>query len=102
MYFNEFFSDRQAAIHVRHQFRPMDIAGISKPRLVLVSRHVIGDFQNIAAHQNINFNTLQHGYSESGLEINQILLGFGLSAAYRYGAYHLPTFEENFCFKIHL
>jgi hypothetical protein len=99
MYFNEFFSDRQAAIHVRHQFRPMDLGGISKPRLVLVTRHVIGDFQNRAAHQNISFNTLQHGYSESGLEINQILLGFGLSAAYRYGAYHLPSFKENFALK---
>ncbi|MCM4159444.1 carboxypeptidase-like regulatory domain-containing protein [Antarcticibacterium flavum] len=99
MYFNEFFSDRQAAVHLRHQFRPINIGSISNPRLVLVTRHVIGDFQNPAAHQNISFNTLQHGYSESGLELNQILLGFGLSAAYRYGAYHLPTFKENFSLK---
>lgn len=99
MYFNEFFSDRQLALHVRHQFRPITISNSIKPEFVLISRHVIGDFKNMEAHQNIEFNTLRHGFSEVGLELNNILLGFGLSVGYRYGAYHLPTFSENFSFK---
>lgn len=99
MYFNEFFSDRQLSLHVRHQFRPIAISNSIKPEFVLISRHVIGDFKNREAHQNIEFNTLRHGFSEVGLELNNILLGFGLSVGYRYGAYHLPTFSENFSFK---
>ncbi len=99
MYFNEFFSDRQLVLHARHQFRPIAISNKIKPEVVLLSRHVIGDFKNREAHQNIEFKTLRHGFSEVGLELNNILLGFGLSAGYRYGAYHLPTFSENFSFK---
>jgi hypothetical protein len=54
---------------------------------------------SIDRHQGISFNTLNHGFSESGFEINKLLFGFGLSFAYRYGAYHLPKFEDNFAFK---
>ncbi|MEP6262148.1 MAG: DUF5686 family protein [Gillisia sp.] len=99
MYFNEFFSDRQAAVHIRHQLRPFRITDNINPEFALISRHVIGNFNNIEAHQNIEFSTLEHGFSEVGLELNQIFLGIGLSTAYRYGAYHLPTFKENFSFK---
>ena len=99
MYFDEFFSDRQLALHVRHQFRPIAISNSIKPEFVLISRHVIGDFKNMAVHQNIEFKSLKHGYSEAALELNNMFLGFGLGVAYRYGAYHLPTFRENFSFK---
>ncbi|UJH90514.1 DUF5686 family protein [Antarcticibacterium sp. 1MA-6-2] len=99
MYFNEFFSDRQAAFHIRHQLRPFFISNKFQPEMVLISRHVIGDFRNINAHKNVNFNTLEHGFSEAGLEINKIFLGFGLSTAYRYGAYHLPNLNQNISFK---
>lgn len=99
MYFNEFFSDRQATLHIRHQLRPINITSNIRPELVLISRHAIGDFRNPELHQNIEFNTLTHGYSEAGLELNKIFFGIGISTAYRYGAYHLPTFKENFSLK---
>jgi len=99
MYFNEFYSDRQVSVHLRHQLRPINLTENIKPEVVFVSSHVIGDFKNPSVHKNIQFNTLEKGYSESGLEINQIYSGFGLSFAYRYGAYHLTTFKENFSFK---
>lgn len=102
MYFNEFYSDRQAAFHVRHQFSPIRITDNYKPEIAILNRFIIGDFNDIEAHQNIEFNSLKHGFSEAGLEINQLLGGFGLSFAYRYGAYHLPTFKENFSFKFTL
>lgn len=102
MYFNEFFSDRLAMIHIRHQLRPFRITGSFKPELVFISRHAIGDMENSEKHQNIPFKTLEHGYSEFGMELNKLFSGFGLSAAYRYGAYHLPTFKENFSFKFTL
>lgn len=99
MYFDEFFSDKQAAVHMRHQLRPINILPGLKPELSFVSRHVIGDFKNINAHQNIDFKTLKHLYNEAGVELNNIFFGLGLSAAYRYGAYHLPGLSDNFSFK---
>lgn len=102
MYFNEFYSDRQAMLHVRHQLRPFRISDGFQPELVFISRHAIGDFSDIDKHTNISFNTLEHGYHEAGMELNKILAGFGLSTAYRYGAYHLPTFKQNFSFKFTL
>ncbi len=99
MYFNEFFSDRQAALHIKHQFRPIPITDSFRPELVLVNRFIIGDFSNMEAHKNIQFDSLKHGFSEAGLELNKIYAGFGLSFAYRYGAYHLPTFKENISLK---
>lgn len=99
MYFGEFFSDRLASIHIKHQLKPFLIAPWFKPELVLITRHAIGTASNIDTHQNIRFNTLEKGYSESGLELNQLFFGFGVSLAYRYGAYHLPSFEDNVSFK---
>ncbi|MCB7482317.1 DUF5686 family protein [Christiangramia sediminis] len=102
MYFNEFYSTSQAMLHVRHQLRPLLISKNFQPELVFISRYAIGDFEDPEKHQNVSFNTLEHGYSEAGLELNKIFAGFGLSAAYRYGAYHLSSFKENFSFKFTL
>ena len=102
MYYNEFFSERQASIHIRHQLRPFLISKSFQPEMVFISRFAIGDFDNQDKHQNISFDTLNHGYSEAGIELNKILAGFGLGAAYRYGAYHLEGFKKNFSFKFTL
>lgn len=99
MYFGEFFSNRLATIHIKHQLKPFAVASWFKPELVLISRHAIGTDTNRENHQNISYNTLEKGYSESGMEINQLFFGFGVSLAYRYGAYHLPKFEDNISFK---
>ncbi|WPY98307.1 DUF5686 family protein [Christiangramia sp. OXR-203] len=102
MYFNEFYSDRLVMLHMRHQLRPFNISKGFRPELVFISRHAIGDFSHIAKHEGITFNTLENGFSEAGLELNKLFGGFGLSTAYRYGAYHLPTFKENFSLKFTL
>ena len=102
MFYNEFFSDKQVSLHIRHQLRPFRISKVFQPELVFITRYAIGDFENPAAHQDITFNTLNHGYAESGLELNKILAGFGIGAAYRYGAYHLAEFKKNFALKFTL
>ncbi|MDQ7916358.1 DUF5686 family protein [Mesonia sp. MT50] len=99
MYFSEFFSDRLATLQIKHRLRPFEISKKIKPELVFITRHAIGDISNQAQHQNITFNTLEHGYNEAAVELNKILFGFGLSFAYRYGAYHLPQIEENMSLK---
>jgi len=99
MYFNEFFSDRFATLQFKHFLKPFKISDRFKPQLVLITRHAIGTMRNIDRHVNVNFDTLEKLYNESGFEINKLLFGFGLSFAYRYGSYHLPRIEDNFAFK---
>ncbi len=99
MFFNEFFSDRFATLQLKHYIRPFKITERYRPQLVLISRFAIGNMNNIERHQNMSFGTLNKGYSEAGFEINKLLFGFGISFAYRYGAYHLPKVEDNIAFK---
>lgn len=99
MYFNEFFSDTFATLQVKHALAPFNISPWFKPQLVLISRFAIGTMKDPYRHDGISFNTLDKGFTESGFEINKLLFGFGLSFAYRYGAYHLPKLEDNIAVK---
>ena len=99
MFFNEFFSDKFTTVQVKHALKPFNISEHYKPQLVLISRFAIGDMDNIHRHQNITFGTLEKGFTESGFEINKLFFGFGLSFAYRYGAYHLPNIDDNIAIK---
>ncbi len=99
MYFGEFFSDKLATLQIKHSLRRFDLGKRFQPELVLITRHAIGDMDDPARHLGIDFNTLDQVYNETGFEINKILFGFGLSAAYRYGFYNLPDFEDNISFK---
>ena len=99
MFFSEFFSDRLATLQVRHKLRSFKISNWFKPEMVLITRYAIGDVSNQDRHLGVDFNSLQEVYQESGFEINKLFAGFGLSFAYRYGAYHLSKFEDNIAFK---
>jgi hypothetical protein len=99
MYFGEFFSDKLTTLQIKHSLRRFKLAEKWKPELVLITRHAWGDMGNTSRHVGIPFNTLEHFYNESGFEINKILFGFGLSAAYRYGYYNIPNFSDNISFK---
>lgn len=99
MYFNEFFSDKFATLQFKHKLAPFKITPWFKPELVLISRYAIGTMKDPQRHEEISFNTLEKGFTESGFEINKLFFGFGLSFAYRYGAYHLPKIEDNIAVK---
>jgi hypothetical protein len=99
MYFNEFFSDKFTTIQLKHFLKPFRISERYNPQLVLITRYAIGDMEQPEKHQNITFNSLKKGYTESGLELNKLLFGFGLSFTFRYGAYHLPSFADNIALK---
>lgn len=99
MYFGEFFSDKLALLQVKHSLRRFKLTEKWKPELVLITRHAWGSMAHRDRHFGIPFNTLDHLYNESGLELNKILYGFGLSGAYRYGYYNLPKFSDNISFK---
>lgn len=99
MFFNEFFSDKFATLHLKHYLKPFHITKRYQPQMVLITRYAIGDTKQPEKHQNVTFGSLKKGYTESGFEINKLLFGFGLSFTYRYGAYHLPEIGDNVAFK---
>ena len=99
MYFNEFFSSRYAFLQVKHGFKRMTLFKKVKPSLVLVSRMGWGTMQKPEQHIGIDYKTLEKGYFESGIELNKIFKGFGLSGFYRYGPNQLPNFENNIAIK---
>ena len=99
MYFGEFFSDKLATAQIKHTLYNFKAKNHTPASLLLVTRHAIGTLLNPQKHIGINFNTLDHLYSESGIEINNLFMGFGLSFNYRYGFYYLPDFEDNISIK---
>lgn len=99
MYFGEFFSDKLITVQIRHTLRRFYISKWMKPELVFITRHALGYLKNREKHLGPEFKTLDQFYSESGLELNKIIFGFGASFAYRYGYYSLPNFEDNISLK---
>lgn len=100
MYFNEFFSNKFVYFQFKHAFHRIEIFKKIKPSLVLVSRMAWGDLQNPEQHVGLDYKTLNKGYFESGIELNQIFNGLGLTAFYRYGPNQLPKFEDNIAIKL--
>lgn len=100
MFFNEFFSSEYAFFQFKHGFSRVTIFKKIKPSLVLVSRMAWGNLQKPEQHIGLDYKTLSEGYFESGIELNQIYKGLGLSGFYRYGPNQLPKFEDNIAVKI--
>lgn len=100
MYFNEFYSDRYSLFQLKHYFNKLQISKSIKPTLILGSKVAFGDFSHPENHQGIEFKTMEKGFFESGLELQNIFKGFGLSTYYRYGPYQLPKFDQNFAIKL--
>ena len=85
---------------LKHYFNKLILAKHCKPTLVLGSKVAFGSLSNPEFHQGIQFKTMEKGFFESGLELQNIFKGFGLSAYYRYGPYQLARFEDNLAVKI--
>lgn len=100
MYFNEFFSTEFVYFQFKHSFKRITILKKVKPSLVVVSRMAWGNLHNREQHVGLDFKTLNKGYFESGIELNQIFNGLGLTAFYRYGPNQLALFEDNIAIKL--
>ena len=100
MFFNEFFSSQYLMFQIKHGFDRITIFKKVRPSLVLVSRMAWGNMERPEQHVGPTYKTLDKGYFESGIELNKIYKGFGLSGFYRYGPNQLLKFEDNIAIKI--
>lgn len=100
MYFNEFFSNEFVYFQFKHGFNRVKLFHKVKPTLVVVSRMAWGNLQKPEQHVGLEYKTLNEGYFESGIELNQIFNGLGLTAFYRYGPNQLLKVEDNIAIKL--
>jgi hypothetical protein len=100
MYFNEFFSSEFVMLQFKQGFKRVELLKKVKPSLVLVTRMAWGNLKHPERHIGIQYKTLDQGFFESGIELNQIYKGFGLTGFYRYGPNQLPRFEDNLAVKL--
>ena len=85
---------------MKHHFNKWMISKSIKPTLVLGTKMAFGDLSHPENHQGIVFKTMEKGFYESGFELQNIFMGFGLSTYYRYGPYQLPKFDQNIAIKL--
>ncbi|MBN1144109.1 MAG: carboxypeptidase-like regulatory domain-containing protein [Bacteroidales bacterium] len=108
MRFNEFLSDRFVSLHVKQNFGKLLFKprGKFQPEMALVHNLGFGLLKEKDPHENIEFNTLEKGYFEGGLLINNLLkvqlFRYGLGVFYRYGPYAYAKTIDNFAFKLTL
>jgi hypothetical protein len=100
MYFNEFFSSEFMSFQFKHGFNRIFLFKKVKPAVDFVTRMAWGSMKNQENHMGIDFKTLNKGFFESGIELNQIYNGLGLGGYYRYGPNRLSKFEDNLALKL--
>lgn len=108
MRMNEFLNDEFIALYFRQDFGSLLFKGKKfRPKIVLATNVIFGNLNNKHIHKNLNFNTLNKGYYESGIIVNNIfklynILGYGFGVYYRYGNYAFPKIKDNFAYKLTL
>ncbi len=105
-----FLSDRYARIFISHNFQHLLFREEAfAPQLILKQHMGIGDLQTAQFHDEVDFETMKHGYFETGLVLNELFRykyldllygGFGVGLFYRYGAYATDDPGENLAFKL--
>jgi len=106
MRFNEFLSDHFVALFLKQDFGKLLFKprGKFQPEIALVQNMGFGSLTDGQHHENISYKTMEKGYFESGILINNIfrlqLFRYGFGVMYRYGPYAYPKTIDNFAFKL--
>jgi len=108
----EFLSDRFVHFFFAHNFGAfLYHSKYSKPEISVVQNMGVGYLTKVEPHQNIAIKTMEKGYLESGLVIDNLIripyinfayIGLGAGIYYRYGAYAFSTLNENFAYRLTL
>ena len=104
MRMDEFVADRFFSIFHQHNFGNLRPPGKKfRPELVWINNFGISNLGTTKNHSNLDRKTMEKGYFESGILINNLvnqwIFGIGLGTFYRYGPYSLTKTIDNFAFK---
>lgn len=105
MRMNEFLSSQFFAAYFRQDLGSLLLKTKKfKPTIELITHFAIGNIDKPQLNSQIAFKTLEKGYWESGIMVNNIfkqinIIGYGFGIYYRYGAYALPTTKENLAYR---
>jgi len=107
MGYGEFYHHRFLSFYWSHQFGELLVnTRFFSPDISMHHNMQFGTNQNAALHQDIIYAEARKGYHESGLVLNNLLdmgiMGIGVSAFYRHGAYAYPAFKDNLSVMIGL
>jgi hypothetical protein len=106
----EFLSDEYVNVFLSHNFGSLLFkSGKFRPEVLLFTNVGYGALRDSSRHRDLDFKTMEKGYYESGLMLNNIIranyfnvcyLGLGGGAFMRYGAYAYPKWEDNMAYKL--
>ncbi|MBE0637071.1 MAG: carboxypeptidase-like regulatory domain-containing protein [Bacteroidales bacterium] len=105
---NEFLSDKYLYAFYTYNFGKLLMRTKRfSPEFAVASNFGIGTLSNPELHTNVDFDTMEQIYCESGVMLNNLLRmpGFytlGVGVFYRYGYYHLPSLPDNFTYRLTL
>ena len=108
----EFLSDRFVHLFFEHNFGTLLFKYKNfKPEFSIVQNIGFGSLKNSQLHQGVEFKTMEKGFFESGLRVDNLLrfnylnimyVGIGGGIYYRLGAYAFPTLEKNLACRFRL
>lgn len=108
----EFLSDEYVNVFLSHNFGSLLFKTEKfRPEILIFTNAGYGALRDSSRHRDLAFKTMEKGYYESGLMINNIIranyfnvcyLGLGGGAFMRYGAYAYPKWEDNMAYKLSL
>ncbi len=108
----EFLSDNYVNVFLSHNFGSLLFKTEKfRPEVLIFTNVGYGTLRDSSRHRDLEFKTMEKGYYESGLMINNIIranyfnvcyLGLGGGAFVRYGAYAFPKWEDNMAYKLSL
>lgn len=104
MRMNEFLSDRYFSMFMTHDFGKLIYRkGKFQPEMAIALNIGYGSLKNQNPHKGLQFNTMEKGFYESGILINNLIrlpaIKLGIGTFYRFGSYAYTDFEKNFSYK---
>ncbi|HLO89540.1 MAG TPA: DUF5686 family protein [Lentimicrobium sp.] len=104
---SEFISDRYAYVFMLHNFgKLLYRSNLFDPDIAVAISAGIGSLDKPLNHRYIDFKTMEKGYYETGVIVNNILRssfsGIGAGVFYRLGPYSFPEVGKNLMFRLSL
>ena len=100
---NEFVSQDYGSAFLHYNMGAIYKTTYSAPEFSVVTAAGWGALARPEDHQEVNFKTMEKGFFESGLLLDNILVlntsGLGVGVFYRYGPYAFENVQDNFGFS---